>query len=133
MPELFGLSRDEAARLLPGSPVRDAFQFTPPRFGFTAAERRMLRLAVTQLTDEQIGDELGISTHGIKKLWKSVFQRALDALPHLFDEAAAGDAGTRGPEKRRTLLQYLRQHPEELRPFLAPRAVTAAPRPLATG
>ena len=34
--------------------------------------------------------------------------------------AAAGNEpadGTRGPEKRRYLLQYLRQHPEELRPW----------------
>jgi hypothetical protein len=120
VPELYGLSRDEAARLLPGSPVRDAFQFTPPRFRFSAAERRMLRLAVTQLTDEQVGEELGISLHGLKKLWRSVHERALDALPHLFDDSTATEAGTRGPEKRRTLLQYLRQHPEELRPYTVP-------------
>ncbi|MDE2372511.1 MAG: helix-turn-helix transcriptional regulator [Burkholderiales bacterium] len=126
VPELYGLGRDEAATLLPGSPVRDAFQFTPPRFGFTASERRMLRLAVTQLSDEDIGDEIGLSLHGVKKLWRSVHQRALDAMPHLFDEAPAGDTGTRGPEKRRTLLQYLRQHAEELRPYAAPRDADAA-------
>ena len=98
VPELFGLSRDEAAVLLPGSPVRDAFQFTPPRFGFSAAERRMLRLAVTQLTDEQIGDELGVSLHGVKKLWRSVHQRAMQAMPHLFDATAtAGDPARGGP------------------------------------
>lgn len=121
LPDLYGLSREEAARLLPGSPVRDAFQFTPPRLGFSASERRLLRLAVTQLTDEQMGDELGISGHGIKKVWRSVHQRALDAMPQLFDEAvtATSESGTRGPERRRTLLQYLRQHPEELRPYLA--------------
>lgn len=117
VPELFGLSRDEAARLLPGSPVRDAFQFTPPRFRFSAAERRMLRLAVTQMTDEQIGEELGVSLHGLKKLWRSIHHRALDAMPHLFEDGGVVEAGTRGPEKRRVLLQYLRQHPEELRPY----------------
>lgn len=126
VPELFGLSRDEASRLLPGTPVRDAFQFTPPRFGFTPAERRLLRLAVTQLADDGIGDELGISAHSVKKLWRTVYQRAIDAMPGLFDEAGSAEAGTRGPEKRRTLLQYLRQHPEELRPYAAPRAVPAA-------
>lgn len=121
VPELYGLSRDEAAQLLPGSPVRDAFQFTPPRFGFSAAERRLLRLAVTQLTDEEIGDELGVSLHGVKKLWRSAQQRALQAMPSLFDGLASADAdtGARGPEKRRTLLHYLRQHPEELRPYLS--------------
>jgi len=118
LPELYGLSRDEASRLLPGSPVRDAFQFTPPRIGFSASERRLLRLAVTQLTDEQIGDELGISGHGIKKQWRAVHQRAQDAMPQLFEEAASqADTGTRGPERRRSLLMYLRHHPEELRPY----------------
>lgn len=56
VPELYGLSRDGAMRLLPGAPVRNAFQSTPPRFGFSAAERRrlrLLRLAVTQLTDRR--------------------------------------------------------------------------------
>jgi DNA-binding CsgD family transcriptional regulator len=136
LPELYGLSRDEAMSLLPGTPVRDAFQFTPPRMGFSTSERRMLRLAVTQLTDEQVGDELGISAHGIKKLWRSVHQRALDAMPQLFDDAGASDGGTRGPERRRTLLQYLRQHPEEMRPYLAPTAATrqpARPRKALTG
>lgn len=118
LPELYGLSRDEASRLLPGSPVRDAFQFTPPRIGFSASERRLLRLAVTQLTDEQIGDELGISGHGIKKQWRAVHQRALEAMPQLFDDAVTqADTGTRGPERRRSLLMYLRHHPEELRPY----------------
>lgn len=118
LPELYGLSRDEASRLLPGSPVRDAFQFTPPRIGFSASERRLLRLAVTQLTDEQIGDELGISGHGIKKQWRAVHQRALDTMPQLFDDAVTqADTGTRGPERRRSLLMYLRHHPEELRPY----------------
>ncbi len=129
VPELYGLQREEAALLLPGSPVRDAFQFTPPRFGFTAAERRLLRLAVTDLTDEAIGDELGISGHGVKRLWRQVHQRAQDAMPGLFgdgDPAAAGREGGRGPEKRRALLQYLRQHPEELRPYSAAVAAPAA-------
>lgn len=127
LPELYGLHRDEAARLLPGSPVRDAFQFTPPRFGFAASERRMLRLAVTQLTDEEIGAELGISGHGVKKLWRQVHQRAQEAMPLLFEDPPAAEAGGgRGPEKRRALLQYLRQHPEELRPYSATAAAQAA-------
>lgn len=115
---MYGLTREDAAAMMPGPPVRDAFQFCPPRFGFTGAERRMLRLALVQMADADISDELGISQHSIKKLWRSVFNRAGDAMPHLFEEfAAAGEEGTRGPEKRRRLVQYLRQHPEELRPY----------------
>lgn len=128
VPELYGLQRQEAALLLPGSPVRDAFQFTPPRFGFAASERRLLRLAVTDLTDEAIGEELGISGHGVKKLWRQVHQRAMDAMPGLFGDAASAssDSAGRGPEKRRVLLQYLRQHPEELRPYSSSEATARA-------
>lgn len=57
-----------------------------------------------------------MSLHGLKKLWRAVHQRALLAMPGLFD-ARSANTGTRGPEKRRALLQYLRQHPEDLRPY----------------
>lgn len=117
-PVLYGLLREEAERQLPGTPVRDAFQFVPPLMGFSGSERRQLRLAVADLTDDQIGDELGLSAHTVKKLWKSIHQRAADRMPDLFDDdPALAESGTRGPEKRRILLQYLRQHPEELRPY----------------
>jgi len=118
-PVLYGLLREEAARQLPGTPVRDVFQFVPPLLGLSGSERRLLRLAVADLTDEQAGDELGLSAHTIKKLWKSSHQRATERMPDLFDAPTADtDGSTRGPEKRRSLLQYLRQHPEELRPYV---------------
>lgn len=118
VPELYGLDRAHARRLMPGMPVRDAFQFTPPQFGFTLSERKLLRLAVQQMTDTQIGDELGLSAHTVKKLWRTIFLRVLDVMPGLFDDQTdGGDMGTRGPEKRRSLLGYLYQHLEELRPY----------------
>jgi DNA-binding CsgD family transcriptional regulator len=126
LPQFYGLTRAEAMRLLPGTPVRDAFQFTPPRFLFSASQRRLLRLATNDLTDEQIGDELGITGHSVKKLWRAIHQRAVDRMPHLFDDPSSSEPGTRGPEKRRSLLHYLRQHPEELRPFTAAAGVRAA-------
>lgn len=57
----------------------------------------------------------------MKKLWRQVHQRAQDAMPGLFgaSDPVASREGGRGPEKRRVLLQYLRQHPEELRPYSA--------------
>lgn len=116
-PDLFGLSRDEAATLFPGTPVRDVFQFVPPVMGFTGAERRMLRLAVLELSDEEVANELGVSQHTLKKLWRSVYDRATAALPHMFDATEDAADGTRGPEKRRHLLHYVRQHLEELRPY----------------
>lgn len=118
LPDLYGLSRDEAARIFPGQPARDVFHFVPPVLGFSGAERRTLRLAVAELTDEDIAEEIGISGHTLKKVWRSVCERAAERLPEVFAASAADTAqGTRGPEKRRHLLHYLRQHPEELRPY----------------
>lgn len=123
IPELYGLAREEAQSLLPGSPVRDAFQFTPPVLGFSASERRLLRLAVTDLPDERIAEEIGLTGHTIKKLWRTIHQRVVMRLPDLYGDAASlvamPDSATRGPEKRRVLIHYLRQHPEELRPYAA--------------
>lgn len=119
-PELFGLSRDEAATMLPGTPVRDCFQYMPPTIGFSPAERRLLRLAINDVSDDEIGDELGITAHTIKKLWRSIYTRCGDRAPSVFeDDATAASQGTRGPEKKRVLLNYLRHHIEELRPYAA--------------
>lgn len=120
VPELYGLSREEAAQLLPGNPVRDAFQFTPPVLGLSASERRMLRLAIHDQADEAVSHELDLSGHTIKKLWASIHNRVAMKLPSLYNDMATGmqkDMSTRGPEKRRCLINYLRHHPEELRPF----------------
>ena len=111
--------------MLPGTLVRDVFQFVPPVLGLTMAERRMLRLAVTDLTDDEIADEIGVTRHTLKKLWRSVYERSADALPQWFDHHPGPADGTRGPEKRRGLLQYLRQHPEELRPYQPPSVAPA--------
>jgi hypothetical protein len=55
----------------------------------------------------------------VKARWRTIYDRvgevASDLLPVAADDGASG---RRGPEKRRRLLEYLRQHPEELRPSL---------------
>lgn len=117
LPVLHGLSRDEARGCPPGLPAPDAFHPIRPVLGLSGSERRLLRLALADLTDEEIADEAGITLHTLKKLWRSACDRAVDALPDLFMPAGDALPGTRGPEKRRHLLHYLRQHPEELRPF----------------
>jgi hypothetical protein len=122
LPELFGLARQEALRMLPGAHLRDVFEHREPLFGFSPAERRLLRRAVHDETDEEITGLLATSAHTLKKQWRSAQGRAALRLPELFGDSAERDGdGGRGPEKRRLLISYLRQHPEELRPYLATR------------
>lgn len=121
LPELFALSRAEALRKLPGIHIREIFEHCTPIFGFRGAEQRLLRRALFDEPDELIAVLLGISPHTLKKLWRSIYERVEDRFPSLLAEAAAlGAEGVRGPEKRRTLMRYLRQHPEEIRPYAAP-------------
>jgi hypothetical protein len=51
-------------------------------------------------------------------MWRTIFNRAGSRLPELFPDHQQVNAGNteRGKEKRRHLLAYLREHPEELRP-----------------
>ena len=61
---------------------------------------------------------LGKSLPAIKKMWISIYRRVEDCLPELIPDPLRSDipATGRGREKRRHLLAYLREHPEELRP-----------------
>ncbi|MBX3619459.1 MAG: hypothetical protein KF891_05650 [Rhizobacter sp.] len=120
LPELFSLTRDEALRKLPGFQLREIFEHTPPLFHFRGAEQRLLRRALFDESDDDIAALLGVSMHTIKKLWRAIYARVDERFAALLAEPGApvGD-GVRGPEKRRLLLRYLRQHLEELRPHAA--------------
>lgn len=116
-PMLAGLTRDEAALSLPGNTVRQVFDHYPPRFRLNAAQRRLLRMALFSDDDAAIMQALGVSAHGLKKLWRGIYDKVDDALPGFFGEATAETDGKRGPEKRRQVLAYVRQRAEELQPW----------------
>lgn len=116
-PALFGLTRDQARGLLPGSPARNCFQNQPPLFTFSASQRRLLWFALFDDSDDALMPLLDVSVHGLKKLWRGIYERIEDRMPEFFGDGGSGDEGKRGPEKRRQVLAYVRQRPEELRPW----------------
>jgi hypothetical protein len=114
----WGMTRDEARAILPGSTVRALFDAHPPRFRLSLSQRRMLWMALFYEDDEQLAQQLQLSSHGLKKLWRGVYERIQDGVPDFFgDDLGADEEGKRGPEKRRQVLAYVRQRPEELRPW----------------
>jgi hypothetical protein len=117
-PAFFGLTREQAKRLLPGSPARNCFQNQPPLFMFSASQRRLLWFALFDDSDDALMPLLDVSVHGLKKLWRGIYERIEDRMPEFFGDAGTGDDGKRGPEKRRQVLAYVRQRPEELRPWV---------------
>ena len=90
------------------------FSYEPPILGFSSAQRAILRLARQGYTDQEIASLLGRTTDSVKKRWGGIYARFAAAFP---DRLPVGREGSRGAEKRRTLLAYLKDRPEELRPY----------------
>jgi DNA-binding CsgD family transcriptional regulator len=126
-PHIVGLTRESALNLL-GSWVASLFLYQAPRFGLSRSEQRLLLSASDGGTDDKLADKLGISLSAVKKTWRMVYDRIGLCLPALIPGDLNEDMrpSDRGKEKKRHLISYLREHPEELRPvsrkLLQPRA-----------
>lgn len=130
-PHIVGITRDlelKRQRDWGGSWVGGLFDYHPPMLGFNRSEQRLLSCALPGATDEQLMEMLEISLPAVKKMWISIYYRVEKCLPELISDSLPGDTPTsgRGKEKRRRLLAYLREHPEELRP-ISRELVNAAP------
>ena len=123
-PYLMGLFRDDPESVLPGSAASYLFRRVEPRFYFSSAARRVLLHALTDESDATIAGVLGISRDAVKKTWRRIHERMEAVAPDWSVGLSAAD-DRRGKERRRRLIQYLRYHLEELRPF----ASAAAPKP----
>lgn len=94
-----------------------------PILGLRSIDQELLEAALRGTTDMELSEELGLKLPALKKRWASVFNRVAiakpDLLPGLDDNL---DRQTRGRQKKHRLLAYVREHPEELRPFLHPQS-----------
>ena len=117
-PHVFGLTRELAHSRMTW--ISSLFHYDAPQIGFSRSEQRLLSAALRGGTDGELSDELVISLSAVKKAWSSVYDRAADHLPDSIlaveteEERCNGD---RGKQKKQRLLAYLREHPEELRPY----------------
>ena len=117
-PWLLGLTREEALAN-PGSDIASLFIYTPPRFHFTRSQRVLLRHALRGETCDQLAASLCLSPWTVKKRWHAIYERVTDVDYELLPPPISYGAhvSSRGAERRRHLLNYLRQHSEELRPY----------------
>jgi hypothetical protein len=116
-PHIVGITREVEFKRL-GSWVGTLFDYEPPQFGFSRSEQRLLLAALGRVsgTDRELSEILRLSLPTIKKKWGSIYRRLIDRNPKIMSECARVEPTERGKEKRRHLLSYLREHPEELRP-----------------
>jgi len=117
-PYLFAMRKEW---IVPGAVNQLAFLFHPltPQLGLSPSEQGVLLRALLNESDQQIADESGITVDAVKKTWRRLYERMTLTAPHALGSEAPGQAPGRSTEKRRHLLEYMRTHPEELRPFKA--------------
>jgi len=100
-----------------GSWAFGLFVYEQPQCGFRRSEQRLLISALEGGTDQELADALEISLSAVKKMWRSIYDRVGACLPKLLPHSKTDlEPSERGHEKRRRLLAYLRDHPQELRP-----------------
>lgn len=119
LPHLLGVTREEALAN-PGGNIAQMFAYVPPRFGFRRGEQQVLQRALMGMTDEEVAAALGLGLATVKKRWIAAYDRVSAQMPDLLPETSLENTHLerkRGHEKRRHLLLYLSQHPEELRPI----------------
>jgi hypothetical protein len=116
-PHVIDVTRAVASQQ-PGTWVHQFFAYRKPQIGFSRSEQRLLCAAQQGGTDEELAKLLTISLSAVKKMWASVYLRVESTKPPDLKFAPNANAdGDRGREKKQKLLVYLREHPEELRPY----------------
>jgi hypothetical protein len=95
---------------------------TKPLLRLTPTQQRLLKHAFFELDDRELGQALDVSLNSIKQIWQGIFGKARQHLPEVFLEANASDPDSEQDMKRhhsprRAVLNYVRQHLEELRPY----------------
>lgn len=108
----------ESAFSLTGSTISPLFVDRSPVLCLTEADQRFLRAAVDGLTDEELARFLNLHISSVKKRWARIFTHVSAVRPEIFGEQRDGtNDQTRGRQKRHHVLAFVREHPEELRPF----------------
>ncbi len=87
-----------------------------PIFGLRGTSQEVLRHALRGHTDDELARMLGITRAAVKKRWIRIFDDVERQVPS-FGNASPSRDSVRGPQRRHHLLAYVREHPEELRPF----------------
>ncbi len=87
-----------------------------PQFKLTVAQQRLILAALAGLRDREIAEDMGIRYDTVRHSWNAIYKRIDQDYPSLLGSEPT-TRGRRGDEKRRVLVEYMRQHQEELRPY----------------
>jgi hypothetical protein len=106
----------ESMRADPHSIAAGLFHhFVEPQFGLTRAQQELLESALDGMDDQAVAQDLSVSVAAIKRRWQAIFERIAPVRPDL---CPADGEGKRGIQKRQRVLAHVREHMEEIRPFM---------------
>lgn len=113
----------ESAVEVPYSTMAALYHYREPRLGLRDGHQRLLLAALKGATDSELAVRLHLSVPAIKKRWLSIFERIEAVKPELLEDSTECEITDhkRGPQKRHRVISYVRDHPEELRPYWRPR------------
>ncbi len=121
-PHLHCIYTRRAGPLIPSAPITRLFAYKPPVLHFSEAQKQVLELALEGLSDDEIARRCEVGRNAIQMRWRKIYARFEQHVPGLLGDSGKTAQRARGPEKRRQVLQYLREHPQELRPWCARRS-----------
>ena len=110
------LMDSDSVRQVPASIGNVIFAFREPMLRLRDSDQQLLSAALKGATDAELAAELGVTCPAVKARWRSTFERIGKVMPELGSDEAEHD-GHRGTQKRHRILAYVRNHPEELRPY----------------
>ena len=111
---LFLMTR-ESVHDLPGSLGNVLFRFRKPALRLRDTDQQLLVAALRGATDQELASGLGLTLSAVKARWRSTIARVEESMPDLVRDVVNHEG--RGTQKRHRVLDYVRSHPEELRPF----------------
>jgi hypothetical protein len=118
----------EDSHTVAASIANTLFHYDEPVLGLRASDQQLLGVALKGATDQEVAVKLNLTVPAVKRRWLGVFARTEASKPGLFAELGAGSDGKRGPQRRHRVLSYVREHPEELRPYASGRQRFRPPR-----
>jgi DNA-binding CsgD family transcriptional regulator len=117
---IFEVSRSDVEAVPPGTAISHLFAYQPPRCGLTRSEKQVLERSVSHQTDAKIAAGLGITPSAVALRWRSIYARVAAHVPSALENDPSSSSTVRGKEKRRRVIAFVSDYPEEMRPYSQP-------------
>jgi hypothetical protein len=85
-----------------------------PILDFTSSQKRLLVAALRGAENAELAHHLCRTPAAIKRTWAGIFEKCVQHIPELLPTTKGS---LRGLQKRHKVTAYIREHPEEIRPF----------------